>query len=261
MLMIENPTIMNKMIHLLDTGPTNEEGEGIIMHKEIAHEKNNTEPIRDIGAVMKIKEFLLKEGHLRDELLFTMGINNSLQTVELLRLRIGDIWRLRPGDYINVDKTKRKELLLVINNAVYLSLTEYLKHRKSNGKVLDKEDYLFQSRKGNKPLSLPAVNVMVKSWAAMTGLNGNYGANSLRKTWGYHQAVRFSVDIRILCRRFNHKTPDVTLKYLGLDRGTYNQPDYLLIRNEIGVLRKGSLSSNITSKDDERNTGEQQCQK
>ena len=219
--------------------------------------KNNTEPIRDISSVMKIKEYLIREGHLRDELLFTMGINNSLQTVELLRLKIGDVCHLRPGDYVNVDKSKKKESLLIINNAVFYSLVEYLKHRihDSNTK-LQKDEYLFQSRKGGKHLSLPAVNLLVKSWAAMAELKGNYGANSLRKTWGYHQAVRFGVDPRILSKRFNHKTPTVTLKYLGLDRHMRNTPDYLLIRNEIGVLRKGHPAPNITHKKDTPNTEE-----
>ena len=48
-------------------------------------------------------------------------------------------------------------------------------------------------------------------------LPGNYGAHALRKTLGDIQRTKFGVGFEILCKRFNHSPPAVTMRYLGIE--------------------------------------------
>jgi len=80
------------------------------------------------------------------------------------------------------------------------------------------DDYLFQSRRGHqKPLTIMTVNRMIKEWCKTINLEGNYGAHSLRKTFGYIQRTKFGVGFELICKRFNHSSPSVTMRYLGIE--------------------------------------------
>ncbi|MBW2365953.1 MAG: tyrosine-type recombinase/integrase [Deltaproteobacteria bacterium] len=69
-----------------------------------------------------------------------------------------------------------------------------------------KSKWLFSSRKGDKPLSVPTLNNLVKKWCRAINLRGNYGSHTLRKTFGYHQRVRFGVGLPELMVAFNHSS-------------------------------------------------------
>ena len=58
---------------------------------------------------------------------------------------------------------------------------------------------------------------MVKKWVSEINLKGNYGAHSLRKTWGYIQRTTYGVGFEILCKRCNHSSPAITMRYLGIE--------------------------------------------
>jgi integrase len=117
-----------------------------------------------------------------------------------------------------------KENVLVINKTVYKALTNYL-----DTADLHDEDYLFKSYKGNNHLTIQAVNALIKKWT--NGMKGNYGAHTLRKTWGFIQRKRFGVGYEVICKRFNHTSPSVTMRYLGI---TDKEVNYILQNNEIG---------------------------
>jgi integrase len=80
---------------------------------------------------------------------------------------------------------------------------------------LDDADPLFKSRKGGK-LTVSHVNRMVKSCCSAINLPGNYGSQSLRKTFGFHMRKTFKVDFPTLMTVFNHATQRQTLAYLGV---------------------------------------------
>jgi integrase len=63
-------------------------------------------------------------------------------------------------------------------------------------------------------LTVPSVNRLVKQWARAINLPGNYGAHTLRKTFGYHQRVTFGAGIPELMVAFNHSSQRETLDYL-----------------------------------------------
>ncbi|MGE4339849.1 MAG: tyrosine-type recombinase/integrase [Pigmentiphaga sp.] len=169
------------------------------------------EPIRSLEAIARIKELLA--GRPRDLLLFVLATNTGIRCGDLLRLRVGDLRGSLPGRTIPIRESKTgKANILAVNASVHAALTRYL----ASGGFGD-ATYLFRSQKGeNRPLTINSVNRMVKAWCRSVGLKGNYGAHTLRKTFGYVQRVHFGVGFEVLCRRFNHGSPTVTMRYLGI---------------------------------------------
>lgn len=171
--------------------------------------RTSVDPIRsrkDINAIAK----LLSEKP-RDLLLFKMGVNNGLRTGDLLRLKVKDVRKMKPGDYISIIESKTgKKNILMINKAVYKALRGYLDKETPND-----GDYLFPSQKGGHLQPL-AVNKLMKKWAAAINLEGTYGCHTLRKTFGYIQRTAFGVGFEILCKRFGHSSPSITMRYLGI---------------------------------------------
>jgi site-specific recombinase XerD len=138
-----------------------------------------------------------------------------------------DVKDMQSGDSMSIKESKTgKQNILIINRTVHKVLQQYL--AESN---LSDDDYLFKSQKGNHPLSIQAVNAMIKRWAASINLKGNYGAHSLRKTWGYIQRINYGVGFEVICKRFNHQSPAVTMRYLGI---TDKEVKNILVNNEVG---------------------------
>ena len=167
------------------------------------------DPIRDLKAIGKIKR-KLKKGNPRDYLLFVMGINNGLRISDLLKLKVEDVIDLEPGETLGIREQKTgKPNVLMINEPVHQALERFIEAINPKD-----EDPLFKSKKGGKAISVPYASQLVKSWCR--GLKGNYGSHSLRKTFGFIQRKEFGVGYDILCRRFNHSSPAVTMRYLGI---------------------------------------------
>ena len=99
-----------------------------------------------------------------------------------------------------------------MNKTTYKSLQIYLAALKPTD-----DDFLFASRKGQKAITVLCVNNMVKKWVRTINLKGNYGAHSLRKTWGYVQRTVYGVEFEILCKRFNHSSPSITMRCLSTE--------------------------------------------
>ena len=183
------------------------------------------EPIRDENNIRSIRKLLAKEP--RNHLLFVMGINNGLRTGDLLKLKVRDVKGLKEGDSINIKEGKTgKQNILVINKTVHKVLSQFLAECHP-----DDDDYLFKSRKGNKPITVQTVNSFLKQWTSAINLRGKYGAHSLRKTWGYFQRKIFGVGFEIICKRYNHASPAVTMRYLGI---TDKEVTDILTHNELG---------------------------
>ena len=168
------------------------------------------DPIRNIKDIKRVKRKL--RSNPRDLLLFTLGINNGLRISDLLNLKVGDVRNLHPGEplYIREKKTGKQNVLMV-NKETRKVLDLYLAEADPGD-----EEFLFKSRKGeNRPITKSYVNQKMKEWTA--GMNGNYGTHSMRKTFGYIQRKEFGVGFEILCKRFGHSNPSVTMRYLGIE--------------------------------------------
>ena len=130
------------------------------------------EPIRRIKDIKSISKLLYDSP--RNHLLFTMGINNGLRAGDLLKLKVKDVRNLKVGDTLNIKESKTgKDNVLVVNKAVHKSLKNYLEKVQPRN-----SDYLFASRKGNKAITIQAVNNMIKKWTRAINLPGGYNAIS-----------------------------------------------------------------------------------
>ncbi|MFN2268397.1 MAG: site-specific integrase [Desulfonatronovibrio sp.] len=181
------------------------------------------EPIRNLEDIKAIKQLL--QNKPRDLLLFTMGINNGLRIGDILKLMVKQVQGLKPGEVLRIREQKTdKDNVLLINKSVLRALEDYLA-----GARLGPEDFLFKSKKGSGPISVSAANRLVKAWCRAINLRGNYGTHSLRKTFGYIQRIKYGVGFEVLCKRFNHSSPAVTMRYLGIEDKEVNG----ILMNEI----------------------------
>ena len=187
--------------------------------------KLDVEPVRETKHIKTISQFL--ESKPRDFLLWTMGINNGLRASDLVKIKYEDVMNLKAGNVLNIQEQKTgKPNILAINKAVYKAIGIYSKALNP-----DPGDYLFKSRKGvNNPISSATVGKMVQRWCDAVNIKGRFGAHTLRKTWGYHQRVNFGVGFDVICKRYNHSSPAITMRYLGIqDEEVHN-----VLMNEIG---------------------------
>ena len=182
------------------------------------------DPIRRMKDIQSISKML--SDNPRNNLLFVMGTNNGLRTGDLLKLKVSNVKGMKVGDTLIIKEGKTgKRNMLVMNKSIHKSLQIYLEALKP----MD-DDFLFASRKGKRSITIQCVNNMVKKWASEINLKGNYGAHSLRKTWGYVQRTVYGVGFEILCKRFNHSSPAITMRYLGIeDKEVQN-----ILMNEVG---------------------------
>jgi len=173
------------------------------------------DPIRDLKDIKLIKRILKDKP--RDLALFVIGVNTNLRASDLLKIRVGDVLGLCPGEYFTLREKKTGKLRsITINKAVFDAIRELLVTMPET----KENDLLFQSRKINSGsggmLTVSYLNSLVKSWCREINLRGNYGAHSLRKTFGYIHRTVFGTDIPTLMEMFNHSSQRQTLAYLGI---------------------------------------------
>lgn len=179
------------------------------------------EPIRRERDIKTIKKLLADRP--RDLALFTLGINTNLRASDLLQIKVGQVRHLKTMDEIELrEKKTGKPRRISLNRACVEAVQTLIRA----SKLMD-DDYLFTGLRGR--LTVPTINRLVKSWCKAIHLKGNYGSHSLRKTFGYHQRVRFGVGLPELMVTFNHSTQRQTLEYLCI------QPDEVknIYANEI----------------------------
>ena len=169
------------------------------------------EPIRKKKDIKSITTLL--KSRPRDYLLWITGINNGLRANDLVRIKYSQVEGLKTGAAIKVVESKTgKTNVLVINKSVHKALGYFI-----DVVGPSPDDYLFSSRKGNGHISSQSVGRLVRSWTTAINLKGQYGAHTLRKTFGYHQRVYHGAGYELLCKRYNHSSPAVTMRYLGIE--------------------------------------------
>lgn len=157
----------------------------------------------------------------RNKMLFVVGINLGIRASDLCGLKYSffmnsdgsfkDFYSLQPK------KTKKtgKFVKLYFNQTVKKAITEYL----TEYPMQDMNEYLFKSRKGDSCLTEISLGRIIKDAAEEVGIERNICSHSLRKTFGYHvwhKAEDKEKTLIILQTIFNHSSPMMTKKYIGL---------------------------------------------
>ena len=170
------------------------------------------EPIRDKKKIEEMKTELLKSGY-RNYMLFVLGINTGLRVSDLLELKVADV--KNKTHIVLVEQKTDKVKKFFINTHLRLEIDQYIK---GMGDVA----YLFQSQKGdNKPISRVQAYRILNSVASKIGLD-NIGTHTLRKTFGYWHYKQYK-DVALLQELFNHSSPSVTLRYIGINQDVLDE--------------------------------------
>ncbi len=165
------------------------------------------EPIRNKNDIEQIK-LLLKARKERDYLLFVMGINCGLRISDLLKLRVKDVKNKQA--IIIIEQKTGKTRKIPIRETLKYMLENYIYNKKD-------EHWLFKSQKGNKPISRIQAYRIIRKVCAKVGLTENFGTHTLRKTFGYH-FYQMTKDVALLQNIFNHSSPNITLRYIGINQ-------------------------------------------
>ena len=75
---------------------------------------------------------------------------------------------------------------------------------------------LFLTIYGNRLDRVQAYRI-IQDACKQAGLEENIGTHTLRKTFRYHHYQKFK-DVVILQKIFNHSSPQVTLRYIGIEQ-------------------------------------------
>lgn len=172
---------------------------------------NTVEPIRDIGTVWDIAEYLGEKSE-RNKIMFLFGIYVGIRVSDILKLKVRDV-REQKYVYIREQKTG-KEKKFPINDELRPLLKKYIK---------GKADYewLFPSRQGDQPLKrVQAYNILNKAGKRF-GLE-KIGTHTMRKTFGYH-FYQQTHDAVTLQKIFNHADMHITLRYIGIEQESMNE--------------------------------------
>ena len=172
------------------------------------------EPIRNKKDIQKVEIVLSKQSD-RDLLLFIIGTNCGLRISDILRLNVSDV---KNKTHIQITEKKTgKFKKFPINSKLKPMLEKFIKDRKN-------DEPLFLSHWGHR-LDRVSAYYIIRNACEKAKLQGKIGTHSMRKTFGYHHYQQFK-DVVILQKIFNHSSPQITLRYIGIDQDeidyTYN---------------------------------------
>lgn len=105
--------------------------------------------------------------------------------------------------------------MIMINPILKRTLKHYCEDKEG-------KEFLIKSRNGyNNPLTRERAYQIIKELGEMFGID-DLGTHSMRKTFGYHYYQQ-TKDIALLQKIFNHSSPSITLRYIGVDQDYENR--------------------------------------
>ncbi len=167
------------------------------------------EPIRNLDDLKKVEKILAKNS--RDLLLFTVGTNCGLRISDILSLNVEDV---RNKNYIQLTEKKTgKFKKFPINSKLKPMFESFTKNRES-------DEPLFVSKFKNR-LGRVTAYYAIREACKEANLEEKFGTHTMRKTFGYHHYKKFK-DVAMLQKIFNHSSPMVTLRYIGIEQDQIN---------------------------------------
>lgn len=171
------------------------------------------EPIRDKSKIKKMYN-QLNNLHPKYAMIFKFGINTGLRISDIIPIRICDIYnkKFEFKEYFSlIEKKTGKQKKIKLNHTLREALANYI-----DNQSLTFNDYLFPSQKGGYVGRIQTYRVLKHS--ANTLNIENFGTHSLRKTWGYWTYRMSHYNIGLIMDTFNHSSPNVTLRYIGINQ-------------------------------------------
>lgn len=173
---------------------------------------NDTQPIRDKQLVADIKNYLYAKRE-RDGLLFDILVNTGIRIGDALALKRRHV--MGPELAIIEHKTDKRKLNVSLKD-LRPAIDSYIDD--ANRNVIDPDAYLFESNKGGPLSRVQAYRILDK---AGKEFGVNLSPHALRKTFGYW-TYKETRDLATLQMLFNHSSPAVTLRYIGISQDEAN---------------------------------------
>lgn len=165
----------------------------------------DVQPLRSKQQIEDMKWSLRKWCGERDYILFLIGINTGLRIGDLLKLKVSDV-KQKKKIVIQEGKTKKTRAVNLTN--IYDEIQEYIKGKKN-------DEWLFPSRKGDKPITPTQAYRQLNKAAEMVDIVEGIGTHTMRKTFGYW-FYKKTKDIATLQAILNHSHPAITKRYIGI---------------------------------------------
>ena len=170
----------------------------------------DVQPIRNKEALDNMKWALRRFCGERDYIMFLIGINTGLRVSDILNLKRDQVVKLknrkRKEFAIKEGKTKKERIINL--TAIFTEVYEYA--------FTVESDWLFPSRKGDKAISKIQAYRQLQKAGNMAEIE-SIGTHTMRKTFGYW-FYKQTKDIAMLQNILNHSTPEITLRYIGIDK-------------------------------------------
>jgi integrase len=167
----------------------------------------DVQPLKTLEEIEDMKESLRRWCSERDRFLFIIGINTGLRVSDIVKLKVKDVTKERN---IIIEQKTGKRRIITIKGQFRKEVDNYIKG-------MDPDEYLFPSRRkdGKTPHITPtqAYRQLVKAGNMID--RQDIGTHTMRKTFGYHHYKR-NKDIAQLMEIFNHSSPSITKKYIGI---------------------------------------------
>ncbi|MCP4118754.1 MAG: GntR family transcriptional regulator [Desulfobacteraceae bacterium] len=121
----------------------------------------------------------LIQNNSRDLLLFDLITQTGIPVKHLLQLQVNSLKNVTPGELLEIPVPEtEKHHRIRLTGDIYESFRNYLKKEQPG-----ENEYIFKSRKGDKPLMIQSVSRLVKGWFEKAGFTELNGVLSLHKTW------------------------------------------------------------------------------
>ena len=174
--------------------------------------KNTVEPIRNKNQIIAVEKFLEKKNY-RNMVIWVFGINTGLRISDILSLNVVDV---KNKSFIKLKEKKTGKLkIFPLNKKLKTLLKKFIKGRKDN-------EPLFKSQKGYR-LDRNQFYLKINEACRAVGVKEtSIGTHTMRKTFGYHHYRQFK-DVAILQEIFNHSSPKITLRYIGINQDEINR--------------------------------------
>ncbi len=166
---------------------------------------STVEPIRNLSDLKKI-EFFLKKNR-RNLLIFMLGINCGLRISDILALDVKDV---KNKKIIRITEKKTGKFKKIpLNSKLKPMIWEFTKDKNPDSPLFET---VFKNR-----LDRFSAYRIIKNACEIAGLEEKIGTHTLRKTFGYHHYKKYK-DVAMLQKIFNHSSPTITLRYIGIEQ-------------------------------------------
>lgn len=184
-----------------------------VNYSDKEHSRISTvEPIRSKVDIERIINWFDQKNWHKYAVIFNLGVYSGLRISDILGLKVKEV-RDQNKIIIREQKTgKVKEFPL--QEQIQNELNEYVKGRPD-------DCYVFEGR-GGRQLDRSQVYRRINDAVEALEIDANVGTHTLRKTFGYH-FYKKTKNVVMLQKIFNHTSPDVTLRYIGIQQDEINK--------------------------------------